>query len=52
MVDIIGHGKTESLVDVERYRMEQMAEDFKEIFEKLSISKAHMLGYSMGGGLP
>ncbi len=51
MVDIIGHGKTEALVDVERYRMEQIARDLKEILEKLSISKAHVLGYSMGGRL-
>ena len=51
MVDIIGHGKTEVSVDLERYRIEQMANDLKSIFEKLSISKAHVLGYSMGGRL-
>ncbi len=51
MVDIIGHGKTEESVDIERYRIEQMANDLKCIFEKLSVSKAHVLGYSMGGRL-
>jgi 2-succinyl-6-hydroxy-2,4-cyclohexadiene-1-carboxylate synthase len=51
MVDLIGHGKTDSPLDVERYRMEQMASDLKSILEKLAISKADVLGYSMGGRL-
>lgn len=51
MVDIIGHGKTEVPNDIERYRIEQMANDLKSIFDKLLISKAHVLGYSMGGRL-
>ncbi len=51
MVDIIGHGKTEAPLDVERYQMEQMARDLKEILEQLALLKTHVLGYSMGGRL-
>lgn len=51
MVDIMGHGKTEQSVDLERYQIEQVAYDVNCILEKLSISKAHVLGYSMGGRL-
>ena len=31
--------------------MEEMANDLKCIFDKFSITKAHVLGYSMGGRL-
>lgn len=51
MVDVIGHGKTESPLDVTRYRIEQVASDLKEIVEKLALSRVHVLGYSMGGRL-
>lgn len=51
MIDIIGHGKTEVSTDLDRYRIEEMATDIKCIFEKLAITKAHVLGYSMGGRL-
>lgn len=51
MVDIIGHGKTDTDADLERYRIEEMANDLKCIFDRLSISSAHVLGYSMGGRL-
>ncbi len=51
MVDIIGHGSTESPHNAERYTMLEAAKDIREILEKLSIQKTHVLGYSMGGRL-
>ncbi|MGX2961352.1 2-succinyl-6-hydroxy-2,4-cyclohexadiene-1-carboxylate synthase [Peribacillus sp. JNUCC 23] len=51
MVDIIGHGATESPHNAERYTMLEAAKDIREILEKLSIQKTHVLGYSMGGRL-
>lgn len=51
LVDIIGHGKTGVPVEVDRYQIEQVASDLKNILEQLAISKAHILGYSMGGRL-
>lgn len=51
MVDIIGHGKTETAADADRFQIEQVASDLKAILEKLKVSKAHILGYSMGGRL-
>ncbi|WP_028392651.1 2-succinyl-6-hydroxy-2,4-cyclohexadiene-1-carboxylate synthase [Bacillus cihuensis] len=51
MVDIIGHGSTGSPDNAERYTMLEVAKDLREILEKLSIQKIHVLGYSMGGRL-
>lgn len=50
-LDIIGHGKTESPKEVERYNIQAVAEDIKNILDKLGIDKTVMLGYSMGGRL-
>ncbi|KAB2329023.1 2-succinyl-6-hydroxy-2,4-cyclohexadiene-1-carboxylate synthase [Bacillus mesophilum] len=50
-VDIIGHGQTESPDDVSSYTVEKAAEHLKELFQHLNISKADVLGYSMGGRL-
>ncbi|MCJ8009500.1 2-succinyl-6-hydroxy-2,4-cyclohexadiene-1-carboxylate synthase [Lederbergia wuyishanensis] len=50
-IDIIGHGKTSSPVDVSKYTMEKVSFQIKTIMNHLSISKAHFLGYSMGGRL-
>ena len=49
MVDIIGHGQTDSPKEVGAYEMEQAASDLVSILEKLEVSTAHVLGYSMGG---
>ncbi|WP_273125188.1 2-succinyl-6-hydroxy-2,4-cyclohexadiene-1-carboxylate synthase [Bacillus weihaiensis] len=49
LIDLIGHGQTESPKDVLRYSMEEVVNDIKEIMDMLEISHTNMLGYSMGG---
>jgi 2-succinyl-6-hydroxy-2,4-cyclohexadiene-1-carboxylate synthase len=49
--DILGHGKTESPNDAERYRIECVAEDLIEIIDQLGVEQVDLLGYSMGGRL-
>ncbi|PIE94383.1 2-succinyl-6-hydroxy-2,4-cyclohexadiene-1-carboxylate synthase [Bacillus fungorum] len=51
LVDIVGHGKTESPEDVTHYDIRNAAVQMKELLEYLHIEKAHILGYSMGGRL-
>lgn len=51
MVDIIGHGQTDSPTEVQAYAIEQVAADLVSILEKLDVSTAYVLGYSMGGRL-
>lgn len=50
-IDIIGHGKTSSPPDVRNYRIEQVVSQISGILDHLSLKKAHILGYSMGGRL-
>lgn len=50
-VDIIGHGKSDSPVEIDRYRMMSVVDDLFLLMEKLGIAKADVLGYSMGGRL-
>lgn len=49
MVDLIGHGETESPGDMARYDIKKAAMDLKELLDQLGIEKADFLGYSMGG---
>ncbi|WLR55961.1 2-succinyl-6-hydroxy-2,4-cyclohexadiene-1-carboxylate synthase [Mesobacillus subterraneus] len=49
MVDLIGHGETESPGDMVRYGIMKAANDMKELLDRLEIEKTDMLGYSMGG---
>lgn len=49
--DIVGHGKTESPEDINRYRMEATAEDLILLLDHLGIEQVDLLGYSMGGRL-
>jgi 2-succinyl-6-hydroxy-2,4-cyclohexadiene-1-carboxylate synthase len=49
--DIIGHGDTDSPMDVERYKIEATARDLAGILDCLEISQIDLLGYSMGGRL-
>lgn len=49
MVDLIGHGETESPGDIARYDIKKAAMDLKAILDQLGIEKADFLGYSMGG---
>ncbi|GAE46122.1 2-succinyl-6-hydroxy-2,4-cyclohexadiene-1-carboxylate synthase [Mesobacillus boroniphilus JCM 21738] len=49
MVDLIGHGETESPGDMARYDIKKAAHDLKVLLDQLGIEKTDMLGYSMGG---
>jgi 2-succinyl-6-hydroxy-2,4-cyclohexadiene-1-carboxylate synthase len=49
--DIIGHGKTESPEDINRYKMEAAAADLIMLLDHLKIEQIDLLGYSMGGRL-
>ncbi|ANB62106.1 2-succinyl-6-hydroxy-2,4-cyclohexadiene-1-carboxylate synthase [Anoxybacteroides amylolyticum] len=51
MIDIIGHGKTDSPDDIDRYTIESVAIDLYELLKQLGIEKVDVLGYSMGGRL-
>ncbi|CAM3991384.1 2-succinyl-6-hydroxy-2,4-cyclohexadiene-1-carboxylate synthase [Bacillus paramycoides] len=51
LVDLVGHGKTESPEDVTQYDIQNVALQMKELLDHLHIEKAHILGYSMGGRL-
>lgn len=50
-VDLLGHGRTEAPSDASRYATEQAVRDLTAILDQLSIDRAHVLGYSMGGRL-
>jgi 2-succinyl-6-hydroxy-2,4-cyclohexadiene-1-carboxylate synthase len=50
-IDIIGHGKSDSPMDVNKYDILSVARDLKQILEDLHIQTTDMLGYSMGGRL-
>ncbi|MCM3575827.1 2-succinyl-6-hydroxy-2,4-cyclohexadiene-1-carboxylate synthase [Mesobacillus subterraneus] len=49
MIDLIGHGETESPGDMARYDIKKAANDLKMLLDQLGIDKADFLGYSMGG---
>ncbi|MBJ7983391.1 2-succinyl-6-hydroxy-2,4-cyclohexadiene-1-carboxylate synthase [Bacillus cereus] len=51
LVDIVGHGKTESPEEVTHYDIQNVALHMKELLDHLHIENAHVLGYSMGGRL-
>lgn len=48
---IIGHGKTDAPLEMNRYSVESVASDLNEILDQLKIDKIHLVGYSMGGRL-
>jgi 2-succinyl-6-hydroxy-2,4-cyclohexadiene-1-carboxylate synthase len=54
-IDLLGHGRTDSPANPDRYQMEQAAADIIAILEKQKVDgkrqKFHLLGYSMGGRL-
>jgi 2-succinyl-6-hydroxy-2,4-cyclohexadiene-1-carboxylate synthase len=49
--DLLGHGRTASPIDSQRYSMEAAAQDLADILKGLSAVPAHVVGYSMGGRL-
>lgn len=51
IIDLIGHGSTESPDNAKRYAIYEQIADLYQIFTKLSINRVHLLGYSMGGRL-
>jgi 2-succinyl-6-hydroxy-2,4-cyclohexadiene-1-carboxylate synthase len=51
MVDLIGHGQTDSPPLSGRYSMLEAAADVNRLLEELNISQTDLLGYSMGGRL-
>lgn len=48
-VDLIGHGKSDSPTDVEKYKPDSLVSQIHDILDHLLINKAIILGYSMGG---
>ncbi|WP_033543888.1 2-succinyl-6-hydroxy-2,4-cyclohexadiene-1-carboxylate synthase [Planococcus sp. CAU13] len=49
LIDLIGHGKTDSTADPERFSMELQLRDLKLLFERLDLQDFALAGYSMGG---
>src|SRR5690242_13373731 len=48
-VDLLGHGQSDAPADPGRYRMEHTVADLAGLLDRLSVERAHVLGYSMGG---
>ena len=49
LIDLLGHGRTESPEDPDRYSMDRQTEDLHELFTALGLSGFILTGYSMGG---
>lgn len=50
-IDARGHGRSEKPYDPAKYGADRMPTDVIEVLEHLGVRKAHIHGYSMGGGL-
>ncbi len=50
-IDLLGHGRTDSPADPRRYRIERAAGDTLAVLDQLGLTRAAVLGYSMGGRL-
>ena len=48
-IDIVGHGASDSPVDIERYGMPRVVDDLVTLVRRLGHERACWLGYSMGG---
>jgi len=48
-VDLIGHGSSEAPRDVAHYSMQRCVAQVVSALDALGVSRAHLLGYSMGG---
>jgi pimeloyl-ACP methyl ester carboxylesterase len=49
LIDVRGHGGSDKPHDSEAYAMKLLVNDVVAVLDDLKISKAHFLGYSMGG---
>lgn len=49
LVDVRGHGSSDKPHDPKAYTIKLMVSDIVTVLDDLKISKAHLLGYSMGG---
>lgn len=49
LIDLLGHGKTESPQQAYRYAMELQVRDLKKLLDKLKLTNYALVGYSMGG---
>lgn len=49
LIDLIGHGRTDSPADYRRYSMEETVLDLHALFKELELDKPVLAGYSMGG---
>lgn len=49
IIDLIGHGRTDSPEDDSRYTMDRVSGDICCILDQLDIADATLIGYSMGG---
>lgn len=50
-LDILGHGRSQSPADPNRYTMSQIVTDIIALLDSLQINQTALLGYSMGGRL-
>jgi len=50
-VDLIGHGKSSSPIEVEKYSSSSQIEVLSGLIQKLSLKSLILVGYSMGGRL-
>ena len=48
-VDLLGHGRSDAPRDPSRYALECSAGDLARLLDALGESRAHVLGYSLGG---
>ena len=49
LIDLIGHGQTDSPMDPERFSMDAQLNDLDAIFGRLELKQIALAGYSMGG---
>lgn len=49
LIDMRGHGGSDKPHDPEAYKLELLAADVVAVMDDLNVSKAHFLGYSLGG---
>ena len=50
-IDLLGHGRSDSPSDPRRYRIDRAAGDTLAVLDQLGLTRAAVLGYSMGGRL-